>query len=401
MAGKAPEESVGTQAPVAAPPPPSDPSPLVPSPIGTPGGVDPPFDFKAHRAKAVADYAPVRPLYELLTTTIRHIIGEASSARDLKLSSIEVRTKSIESFGDKAERPLESDPSRPKYDHPLEDIEDMAGVRAITFLPRAIDQVGNLMSEEFEVLKKEDVGSALRESRRFGYQSIHYIVRLSAARLQHTEYRQFAGHKAEIQVRTVLQHAWAEIEHDIGYKSAATAPESIGRRFDRLAGLLEIADREFQEIQDADRALKQGARKSIVSGELQRVELTSDSLRAYLNGKLGSDMRIADWSYEYEVRRLKGLGFRRLDEIEAAIRGYDDGAVSRALWGSRQGQLTRFESVLIAGMGESYLRRSVREGDAAGREVLSKRIARLKEAGIQVGEYDPGAGARNRAGPVD
>ena len=199
MADNAPEGSVGTRAPAAAPPSPSSPAAPVPPPFGMSGGIGPPFDFGAHRAKAVEDYLRVRPLYELLTATIRHIIGEAASARSLKLSSIDVRTKSIESFGDKAERPLESDPSRPKYERPLEDIEDLAGVRAITFLPRAVDQVGSLMSEEFEVLKKEDVGSALRESRRFGYQSIHYIVRLSAARLQHTEYRQFAGHKAEIQ----------------------------------------------------------------------------------------------------------------------------------------------------------------------------------------------------------
>ena len=163
--------------------------------------------------------------------------------------------------------------------------------------------------------------------------------------------------------------------------------------------MLEIADREFQAIQDEDEALKQVARKSIDTGELQRVELTSDSLRSYLNGKLGTDMRIAEWSYEYEVRRLKELGFRRLDEIEAAIRGYDDDAVSRALWGSRQGQLTRFESVLIAGMGESYLRRSVREGETPSRELLSNRIEQLKKAGIRVGSYDPGAEARNRAAP--
>ena len=287
MSDNTPQGSVDPRAPATTPPsPPSLAAPLLTS-HGISGGSGPPFDFGAHRAKAVEDYGRVRPVYELLTTTIKHIIGEAASARNLKLSSIEVRTKSTESFGEKAERPLELDPSRPKYEHPLEDIEDLAGVRAITFLPRAVDQVGSLMSEEFEVLKKEDVGSALRESRRFGYQSIHYIVRLSAARLQHTEYRQFAGYKAEIQVRTVLQHAWAEIEHDIGYKSAATAPVSIGRRFDRLAGMLEIADREFQAIQEEAEELKQGARRSIDTGELQRVELTSDSLRSYLNAKLG------------------------------------------------------------------------------------------------------------------
>lgn len=47
-----------------------------------------------------------------------------------------------------------------------------------------------------------------------------------------------------------MQHAWAEIEHDLGYKSKAAVPQDVRRRFSRLAGLLEIADVEFQAIHD-------------------------------------------------------------------------------------------------------------------------------------------------------
>ena len=48
----------------------------------------------------------------------------------------------------------------------------------------------------------------------------------------------------------MLQHAWAEIEHDLGYKSEIAIPKDIRRSFSRLAGLLEVADKEFQEIRD-------------------------------------------------------------------------------------------------------------------------------------------------------
>jgi ppGpp synthetase/RelA/SpoT-type nucleotidyltranferase len=47
-----------------------------------------------------------------------------------------------------------------------------------------------------------------------------------------------------------LQHAWAEIEHDLGYKTALGVPRNVRRQFSRLAGLLEIADTEFASIRD-------------------------------------------------------------------------------------------------------------------------------------------------------
>ena len=59
------------------------------------------------------------------------------------------------------------------------------------------------------------------------------------------EYSGFGKLKIEIQIRSILQHTWAEIEHDIGYKSTVEVPRQIRRRFSRLAGLLELADQEF------------------------------------------------------------------------------------------------------------------------------------------------------------
>ncbi len=80
--------------------------------------------------------------------------------------------------------------------------------------------------------------------------SVHYVVSMNEDRLKLPENRGYAGIKCEIQIRTVLQHAWAEIEHDLGYKSEIDIPKDIRRSFSRLAGLLEVADKEFQEIRD-------------------------------------------------------------------------------------------------------------------------------------------------------
>lgn len=118
-------------------------------------------------------------------------------------------------------------------------------------------------------------------------------------------------------MRTILQHAWAEIEHDIQYKSVETIPSLIRRRFMSLAGLLEIADREFQAIQNEDEQLRQEARISVVEGQLEKVEITPDALKAYLDKTLGSDGRMTDWSYQWTARMLRRMGFTNFKQIDA------------------------------------------------------------------------------------
>ena len=214
-------------------------------------------------------------------------------------------------------------------------------------------------------------------------------MKLKKNRTELPEYVRFRDLIAEVQVRTVLQHAWAEIEHDIQYHLAETIPAAIRRRFMTLAGLLEIADREFQAIQDADEQFRAAARKSVQLGKLGEVEVSPDALKAYLDQKLGSDSRISDWSYEWTVRILLRLGFTNLQQVEDCISGYDDDRISRAVWGSRQGQLTRFEGLLLAGMGEAFIRNHLWSNQDWFVRNEEQRLKRLAENGIKVGNYQP------------
>src|SRR5260370_40978963 len=192
---------------------------------------------------------------------------------------------------------------------------------------------------------------------RLGYLSVHYLIRLQENRTKLPEYKKFAALIAEVQVRTVMQHVWAEIEHDVQYKSSVAIPQTIRRRLMTVAGLLEIADREFQSIQDADTTLREKARESVDPGQLEQVEITPDALRAYLDKRLGPDDRIADYTYEYVARILRELGFSAFRQVDDCIAGYDDDLLSRKVHGARQGQIERFELMLEAGMGEGYLNR--------------------------------------------
>jgi hypothetical protein len=96
------------------------------------------------------------------------------------------------------------------------------------------------------------------------------------------EYKPFKGLLFEIQIRTVLQHAWAEIDHDRGYKFSGVLPRDLRRRLNLLAGQLELADKEFSRLAlDVDRHSAEVQRKK-ESGDLD-IELSSASLDDFLS----------------------------------------------------------------------------------------------------------------------
>jgi putative GTP pyrophosphokinase len=200
------------------------------------------------------------------------------------------------------------------------------------------------------------------------------------------EYHRFSGHIVEVQVRTILQHAWAEIEHDIQYKSLRTIPTEIRRRFVALAGMLEIADREFQAIDDANRTLEDTAKQKVETGNLSGVEITPKALKLFLDRKFGPDGRMSDWSYDWTARLLMSLGFRDLREVEEAIAPYDGHKLSMTRYGSRQGQITRFELMVLVALGEQWIDRHPWQDD----EWVTRRrntIDQFRNAGIETGTY--------------
>jgi len=266
----------------------------------------------------------------------------------------------------------------------------MAGIRVITFFPRTVEEVDKVIRAQLRVYEVSNKAEQLRQEERFGYQSVHYIVALNEQRLALPEYGLHRDLVAEIQVRTILQHAWAEIEHDIQYKSVETIPASVRRRFMSLAGMLEIADREFQAVQDEDQRLRQVARTSIKQGKLETVEITADALKAYLDKRLGSDGRMASYSYDWTARMLRRLGFTNFRQIDECIAEYDDDVISRRYHGTRQGQLSRFELQLAAAMGPHFIERHpwVSNSDFWPAH-LKRQLERLQQLGIKTGTYSP------------
>jgi len=347
------------------------------------------FDFVRHEQVAISNYLREVSFYTELANSARRIADEALKRRGIVIQVIEARAKDPASFGKKAAKPSKNDPNFPMYPEPAQQITDKAAIRIITFFPRTVREIDEVLRSEFSIIEHFDKGESLIEDERFGYQSVHYLVTLSEARTALPEYQRFKSAKVEVQVRTILQHAWAEIEHDIQYKTSATIPRDIKRRFMSLAGLLELADREFQAIQDDDRDLTERAEDLISAGELKTVEITPGALKVYLDKTLGPDGRMTEASYDWTARLLLQLGFSSLEQVDQCVSAFDDDMLCRIVDGARQGQLTRFEYTLLAGMGELFIQLHPWGAEKWYSDYMSKRLKVFKKHKIEVGGFSP------------
>ncbi len=164
----------------------------------------------------------------------------------------------------------------------LSDLTDVVGFRITTYFAGDVDNVAELIEKELVLDEDNSIDKRkAAEPDRFGYMSLHLIASHKDERTCLPEYKCCAGKRFEIQIRTILQHAWAEIEHDIGYKSESDVPKAVRRRFSRLAGLLELADDEFQIIREQLSEYKDGLPEKIKT-EPQDILLDAESLTEFV-----------------------------------------------------------------------------------------------------------------------
>lgn len=132
----------------------------------------------------------------------------------------------------------------------------------------------------------------------------------------------------EIQVRTALEHAWAEIEHDRGYKLGGKLPSHLNRRFKLLSGLLESADLEFNRLTVEIENYAKELDLNIENNTLE-FELTTIGINSLLDGKysiyvqrsdVDNDFMISDVIEELENFGIKTL--KNLDNIISPLEGF-------------------------------------------------------------------------------
>lgn len=205
-------------------------------------------------------------IYEAIAETVRFILQKALQAsNDLPHpQSIQCRAKAVESLRHRLAEIAKLDTQSLELDR-----RDLAGVRLVFYTNNDVDRflASSLIRENFEI--EEDstkIHYPIPENNAKQYRAIHYTVQLREDRTRLPEYARFAGLRCEIQVQTLLDHAWSETSHDILYKNelagkgyGGRAMKSIERRFEKIMDEYLIpAGYEMQKAQQEYERLIQG-----------------------------------------------------------------------------------------------------------------------------------------------
>lgn len=264
-------------------------------------------------------YDKNKALYERYSIEIEEIITKILKTKNIPYQSVSHRVKEKESYLNKCRNE--------KYTNPIDQITDVSGIRIITYTNQDVSSICKILQDEFLIDECNSGNKAeMLETDKVGYLSVHYILQLGVKRLELPENKVYENLKCEVQVRTLLQHAWAEIEHDRNYKFAGVLPKEIKRRFYLVAGVLELMDCEFDKLsKDIDEYAK-CMKKAVLKGNYN-LGIDSKSMEQYLLKRFGGEANIrilidGEIISEEVVEELVSFGYKAIQEIEDDLDSY-------------------------------------------------------------------------------
>lgn len=251
----------------------------------------------------VADFEEIRPRYKKLKRIVVADLTKTLRERGLDTQihgAVTARVKKVDSFRTKtANKP---------YTDPLNETRDLLGVRVVCLYPSVVREIDTAIRETFNVIHFEDKGK-VDTPEVWRYSSVHYDCELpDSPSAQHGE--ELQGLVFEIQVRTILQDAWATVEHKLGYKPERPIPDELKREFSALAGLFHVADERFQYIADQIK-------------NLERAQDIAKQLAPLYRSAMDEAAGSADAATEAKIRALESKSDAIINRgsVKALLRG--------------------------------------------------------------------------------
>ena len=287
-------------------------------------------ELDPHAQQLLAQYKSLLPVFTQMADVIPAKLTEFFNEAGIIVAAVEHRVKTEGSLAGKLK--LKGGKYRDIFD-----ITDIVGIRVITFYIDDVDKVASIVERLFEIDWENSIDKRkVHEIDSFGYLSLHYICRIPESSFSDPDHPEVNKIRFEVQMRTVLQHAWANMNHDTGYKSGVEIPRVYLRDMSRLAGMLELIDDEFSRIRRELSDYRRQVQNLVASGNLDEVQLDGDSFKSYLQiGPFDALLRRIASINQAEIQPVdlsaflgvfKAMGFKTLGDIAAMVRDYSDAA---------------------------------------------------------------------------
>lgn len=288
----------------------------------------------AHCESLLQDFREAQPSLEKIKETVDGLLTDVIRQNGIYITAMESRIKTEGSLAGKLEL------KGYKY-RSLFDITDLFGARVITFYNDEADKIAALVENLFEIDWDNSMDKRrISEIDRFGYMSIHYVCRLPKALFFDPEHPELNHIRFELQIRTALQHVWATVCHDSGYKSDVDIPKEYMRRLSCMAGLLELADREFLSFRTEIEDYRRKVHALIQDKKFDDIALDSDSFESYLElkpfDKLNEQIaslnhaEVQQVSLKPYLNVLRTMGLSTLGDLERMKNEYGQAAYDLA-----------------------------------------------------------------------
>jgi predicted RNase H-like nuclease/ppGpp synthetase/RelA/SpoT-type nucleotidyltranferase len=344
-------------------------------PASTESSPDPELDVDSLVLESARTYAQLQPEVAELAGRLAAWLTTVLDDAGINYQYIASRGKSVASFAAKTAKTVDG---RPLYPDPLRDITDQIGARVITYVTSDVAAVADVVTDQLSVVDDKDLGQATANEGRFGYVSRHLQVSLDPIWMGPLPAGVLRVPSAQIQIRTVLQHAWAEFEHDIRYKGTipqALAPD-LNRRFTLAAGLLELADREFGVIRDR---MRERMAEEAPEADADDPRIGNQELAAFLAGHYPDAGWSRDDHYTWISGLLLELGITSLRELAELLPAVDSEAIAHRMgYKYPPGAVRRLDDALLAQFGTRYLEL---HGNAHRVDLLRTRLDKLRGDG--------------------
>lgn len=252
-------------------------------------------------------------------------------------------------------------------------LDDLVGIRVILFVESDIDAVAIALTSQFICHDDEDKTAGNRKSGGIGYAGRHLTLEVPAENTP-LGCEDCVGQRFEVQLRTVLQHAWAEFEHDIRFKGSHIDNAEISRAFTMASTLIELADQQFVNISEV---LKRSETK-LGSDVSQR--LKSGSLQVLLDRTLPAYPHSRASQYLWLLDVLAAKGITTVSALEAWLAEIDQRTVAEIMgYRFMPGQVRVIDDLLLRQFGEEYIQATKNVGSDFNREAkLRFRLRRLQ-----------------------